>query len=84
MPTLSRTVVVDEELDREASQILARIGMSVDDAFRLLLTQVVHDECLPFSMHIPNAETIKAMKAADRGEGQHFATPEELFKELGI
>ena len=84
MPTLSRTVVIDEELDREASQILARIGMSVDDAFRLLLTQVVHDECLPFSMHIPNAETIEAMKAADCGEGQHFATPEELFKELGI
>ena len=84
MPTLSRTVVVDEELEREASQILARIGMSVDDAFRLLLTQVVHDECLPFSMHIPNAETIEAMKAADRGEGQNFATPEDLFKELGI
>ena len=84
MPTLSRTVVVDEELDREASQILARIGMSVDDAVRLLLTQVVHDECLPFAMHIPNAETTEAMKAADRGEGQRFATPEELFKELGI
>jgi antitoxin component of RelBE/YafQ-DinJ toxin-antitoxin module len=45
---------------------------------------VVHDECLPFSMHIPNAETIAAMRAADRGEGQRFATPEELFKELGI
>ena len=38
MPSLSRTVVVDEELDREASQILARIGMSMDDAVRLLLT----------------------------------------------
>jgi DNA-damage-inducible protein J len=84
MATLSRTVVVDEELDREASQILAQIGMSVDDAFRLLLTQVVHDECLPFSMHIPNAETIEAMKAADRGEGQRFETSEDLFKELGI
>jgi DNA-damage-inducible protein J len=84
MPILSRTVVVDAELDREASQILARIGMSVDDAVRLLLTQVVHDECLPFAMHIPNAETIEAMKAADRGEGQRFVTPEDLFKELGI
>ena len=84
MSTLSRTVVVDEQLDREASQILAQIGLSVDDALRLLLTQVVHDECLPFSMHIPNSETIAAMRAADRGEGQRFATPEELFKELGI
>jgi DNA-damage-inducible protein J len=75
---------IDEQLDREASAILAQIGMSVDDAFRLLLTQVVHDECLPFEMHVPNAETIEAMQAADRGEGQHFASAEELFKELGI
>jgi len=48
MPTLSRTVVVDEELEREASQILARIGMSVDDAFRLLLTQVSTTNACPF------------------------------------
>ena len=82
MPSLSRTIVVDEELDREASQILARIGMSVDDAVRLLLTQVVHDECLPFSMHIPNAETIEAMKNADRGEGKPCSSLEELFRDM--
>jgi len=54
--------------------------MSVDDAFRLLLTQVVHDECLPFSMHIPNAETIEAMKAADRGKDNTLRPPKSSSK----
>jgi hypothetical protein len=31
-----------------------------------------------------HSKRIAAMRAADRGEGQRFATPEELFKELGI
>jgi DNA-damage-inducible protein J len=82
MATLSRTVVVDEELDREASQILAQIGMSVDDAFRLLLTQVVHDECLPFSMHIPNAETVAAIEELDRGEGKPYSSLDDLFRDM--
>jgi len=84
MPTLTRTILVDEELDREASQILAQIGFSVDDAVHLLLTQVVKSECLPFALHIPNEETVEAMRAADRGEGQRFASVEDLFRELGI
>ena len=82
MAALSRTIVVDEELDREASQILARIGMSVDDAIHLLLAQVVHDECLPFSMHIPNAETIAAMKELDRGEGKPYTSLDDLFRDM--
>jgi DNA-damage-inducible protein J len=84
MAATSRTVVVDEEVDREATEILAGIGMSIDDAIRRMLAQVVHDRCLPFEMHIPNAKTIAAMEEADRGTGERFANSEELFKSLGI
>lgn len=33
---------------------------------------------------VPNATTVAAMQAADRGEGKGFKTAEELFKDLGI
>jgi DNA-damage-inducible protein J len=82
MATFSRTVVVDEELDRDASRILAQIGLSVDDAVRLLLTQVVHDQCLPFSMHVPNAETVAAIEELERGEGKPYTSLEELFRDM--
>jgi DNA-damage-inducible protein J len=82
VPTLSRTVVVDEDLDRDASRILAQIGLSVDDAVRLLLRQVVHDECLPFSMHIPNEETIAAINELERGEGKPYTSLDELFRDM--
>ena len=82
MPTLTRTVVVDEELDREASQILAQIGFTVDDAVRLLLTQVVRNECLPFELHIPNAETIAAIDELERGEGKEYTSLDDLFRDM--
>jgi len=82
MAAMSRTVVVDEELDREASKILAGIGLSVDDAIRRLLLQVVHDQCLPFAMHVPNAETIAAMEELERGEGRPYSSLEELFRDM--
>ncbi|MGD0578759.1 MAG: type II toxin-antitoxin system RelB/DinJ family antitoxin [Bryobacteraceae bacterium] len=40
------------------------------------------EKALPFDVRVPNATTIQAMQAADRGEGERFATPEALFKAL--
>lgn len=34
--------------------------------------------------HVPNATTLDAMKAADRGEGKRFKNTAALFKDLGI
>ena len=82
MAALPRTFEVDEELEREASRILAGIGMTVDDAVRQLLQQVVHDQCLPFAMHVPNAETVEAMDEAERGEGRPYTSLQELFRDM--
>jgi DNA-damage-inducible protein J len=59
---------VDGRLKEEASAVLAAMGLTVSDAFRLLLVRVATDKELPFSPIVPNAETIAAMKAARRGE----------------
>jgi hypothetical protein len=33
---------------------------------------------------VPNATTVKAIRAADRGEGKRFSSARALLKDLGI
>lgn len=48
MPRTSMLHVrVDETLKADASETLARIGLTVSDAVRILLTRVVHEGGLP-------------------------------------
>lgn len=44
------------------------MGLTLSDAFRMLLVRVAKEKALPFEPLTPNAETIEAMKAARRGE----------------
>jgi DNA-damage-inducible protein J len=55
---------IDERIKDEATIVLAAMGLTVSDAFRLLLTRVAKEKALPFESLIPNAETIEAMKEA--------------------
>lgn len=59
---------IDEHIKEEAAAVLAAMGLTVSDAFRLLLTRVAKEKALPFEPLIPNKETIEAMKAARHGE----------------
>jgi len=45
---------------------------------------VVAEKALPFDIKIPNATTIKAMKAVDRGNVRRYPNAEALLKDLGI
>ncbi len=56
------------QLEAEAAAVLADYGLSITDAFRLLLLHIVQEQALPFPDIIPNAETIAAMEAAERSE----------------
>lgn len=57
---------IDEHIKEEASVVLATMGLTVSDAFRIMLTRVAHDKALPFEPLVPNAVTIQAMKEAHR------------------
>lgn len=61
----------------EATVVLAAMGLTVSDAFRLLLTRVARDKALPFEPLVPNADTLDAMKAARRGDLE-TVTPDDL------
>lgn len=58
---------IDEHIKEEATAVLAAMGLTVSDAFRILLTRVAREKSLPFDPWVPNAETIEAMKEARRG-----------------
>jgi DNA-damage-inducible protein J len=73
---------IDSKTKAEAAAVLATIGLTVSDAFRLLMLRVAQDKALPFEPLIPNAETIAAMKDSLRGEGKSFTTIEELMADL--
>lgn len=59
---------IDGRIKEEASVILAAMGLTVSDAFRVLLTRIAKEKRLPFEPLIPNKKTIEAMKAARRGK----------------
>jgi DNA-damage-inducible protein J len=59
---------IDEHIKEEASIVLATMGLTVSDAFRLLLTRVAREKALPFEPLVPNAATIAAMKEARAGK----------------
>ena len=73
---------IDAKTKAEAAAVLATIGLTVSDAFRLLLVKVAQDKALPFEPLIPNAETIAALEDSLRGEGKSFTTIEELMADL--
>ena len=58
------------------------MGLSVSDAFRLLLTRIAREKSLPFEPLIPNDETIEAMKAARRGELVEVDSADALLSSL--
>src|SRR5207302_9018128 len=73
---------IDERVKKEAEAVLASIGLTVSDAFRLMMVRIATERAHPFQPLIPNDETIDAMKAARRGELTTAGTPENLLNHL--
>jgi DNA-damage-inducible protein J len=84
MATTMVHVRVDQRTKQRAAKTLAAIGISMSDAVRMLLLRVAAEKRLPFEARVPNAKTVKAMRAADRGEGKRLDSAAALFKDLGI
>ena len=84
MSTTMVHVRVDEKTKQKAAKTLAAMGISVSSAVRMLLVRVAAEKALPFEVKAPNATTVKAMRAAEKGKGKRLKSAGELFKDLGI
>jgi DNA-damage-inducible protein J len=73
---------IDEHIKEEAEAVLASIGLTASDAFRMMMIRIAREKALPFEPLVPNDETIEAMKAARRGELVTVGTPDRLLKKL--
>src|SRR5437016_1322689 len=85
LPMSENSVVrarIDERIKTEAAAVLEAMGLTVSDAFRLMMVRIAKEKALPFEPLVPNEETIEAMKAARRGEVTTAGSPGELLASL--
>ena len=73
---------IDVRVKEEAAAIYAAAGLTLSDAFRMLLMRTVAERALPFDPLTPNAETVEAMKAARRGELVKVGSVDDLLADL--
>jgi DNA-damage-inducible protein J len=73
---------IDKRVKDEAAAVLAAVGLTVSDAFRLMMVRIANDKALPFEPLVPNAKTIETMKAARRGELVTVGSTKELLADL--
>ena len=73
---------IDENIKNEAVAVLASMGLTVSDAFRMMLTRVATEKALPFDPLVPNAETVAAMRDARRGKVRSFESVDALMEDL--
>ena len=73
---------IDERTKIEAVAVLAAMGLTVSDAFRLLMVRIAKEKALPFEPLSPNAKTIRAMKEARKAKLKGFARVEDLMADL--
>jgi DNA-damage-inducible protein J len=64
-------VRVDAKVKNEASDVLAKFGLTVSDIVRMALTRVVDEGAMPLGLKVPNAGTRAAMRESRRIMKQH-------------
>ena len=88
METVTTSIRTDAQLKREADQLFADLGMNFSTAVNTFLRQAVREQGLPFrpTRDVPNAETLAAMREADRiahdPNAVGFKSVDELFADL--
>jgi DNA-damage-inducible protein J len=80
---------IDPETKTEAERLFANFGITITDAVNMFLYKSIMVGGLPFELiqPKPNATTLAAMSEIEQMKKTKTggaATPDELFKELGI
>ena len=78
---------IESDLKASATAILDEMDVTVSQAIRMMLVQVVHTKELPFAVKAPelNERARKVMEAQDRNPDViHHENSAAFFKRLGI
>jgi len=64
--TTTISLRLDSETKRQAEELFRNLGLNMSVALNMFLTQAVFRQGLPFEVRMPNAETLEAMREAER------------------
>ena len=73
---------LEPELKAVANEVLRHAGLSLSDAIRIFLRQVVAHQGLPFEVKRPSQATLRAMEEARAMARPRFSSAKELMNEL--
>ena len=86
MKNVNVTLRVDEDLKKQAKTLFSELGLNLTTAFNIFLRQSVREQQIPFRVtkNVPNAVTLAAMDAAERGEDLYgpYDSVSDLMKAL--
>ena len=69
-------------LKKRAECILHSLGLSSAEAIRLFYRQICLNKGLPFSVKLPNKETLEAIKELEAGKGAKYNSMDEVWSDL--
>lgn len=73
---------IEPKLKMKAETILRKVGLTAAEAVKFFYMQVCLNNGLPFEVKIPNKETIKVMRNADKRKTHKVKNVDELFEDL--
>jgi DNA-damage-inducible protein J len=72
---------IDEDLKERVTAVLSACGLTISEAMRLFLLQVVETQGLPFEVRVPSDKTARALVQA-REIRSRFDSMDELLEDL--
>jgi len=68
MSNSNMNIRMDSEVKKQAEALFAEFGLNMTTAVNMFLRQAVRERAIPFdlTLNTPNAETIEAMREADK------------------
>lgn len=86
MAKVSTSISLDADVKAKAQELFADFGMDLSTAINIFLRQSIRENRIPFVIQReePNAATIAAMEAAERGEDMYgpFDSVADLMEAL--
>ena len=79
------TTRIEPEIKQEAENILAQLGLTMSQAMSMYIRQLVLRRGIPFSINIPNQETMDAIQESlDPEKLPSSDNLDDLFEDLEI
>ena len=89
MATTNVTMRMDAELEAQAEELFADLGLNMTSAFTVFVKQAVREQCIPFkiSRAVTNEETMEAMEEVRQMKqnpylGKAYTDVGEMMEEL--